>query len=215
VTSSEAPAMSERFNSEVLRDLVARGFVGVMFVLLSINLLGDFMRTGRFTGLLYLVSEALVVVLTIIRRRARQVDRSFTAALLTSVSLMGPSLVRAMSGPTLVPDIVTAAVSSVGVAIVIAGKVTIGRSFGLAPANRGVVSRGPYNVVRHPIYAGYMLTHAAALAAYPSVWNITIVLAADTALVLRALVEERVLSSDVAYQAYCRRVGWHLVPGLF
>jgi hypothetical protein len=24
-----------------------------------------------------------------------------------------------------------------------------------------------------------------------------------------------VLAADVAYQAYCRRVGWHLVPGVF
>ena len=37
----------------------------------------------------------------------------------------------------------------------------------------------------------------------------------DGALILRALIEERVLVRDVQYQAYCRRVGWHLVPGLF
>ena len=30
-----------------------------------------------------------------------------------------------------------------------------------------------------------------------------------------ALIEERVLSTDVKYQSYCRRVGWHLVPGVF
>jgi protein-S-isoprenylcysteine O-methyltransferase Ste14 len=200
---------------ETLGDLLARTSVGALFVLLSINLLGDFMRTGRLTGLLFLVSEALVVVLTIVRRRARQVDRSLQSALLTTVSLVGPPLIRATSGPALAPDLVTAAVSTVGVAIVIAGKLTIGRSFGIAPANRGIVSGGPYNVVRHPIYAGYLLTHAAALAVYPSVWNVTIILAADTALVLRALVEERVLRGDARYRAYCRRVGWHLVPGLF
>jgi len=200
---------------EVLGDLAARTFVGALFVLLSINLFGDFMRTGRITGLLFLVSESLVVVLTIVRRRARQVDRSFNSAFLTAVSLVGPPLIRAANGPALVPDMVTAAVSIVGVAIVIAGKLTIGRSFGIAPANRGIVARGPYNVVRHPIYAGYLLTHAAALAVYPSVWNVTIILAADTALVLRALVEERVLSADATYRAYCQRVGWHLVPGLF
>ena len=31
----------------------------------------------------------------------------------------------------------------------------------------------------------------------------------------RALFEERLLSKDERYQAYCGRVGWHLVPGLF
>jgi protein-S-isoprenylcysteine O-methyltransferase Ste14 len=101
------------------------------------------------------------------------------------------------------------------VLIVIAGKVTIGRSFGLVPANRGVVASGPYSIVRHPIYAGYLLTHAATLALFPSVWNVAIIVIADTALVFRALAEERVLSADSEYQSYCGRVAWHLVPGLF
>jgi len=42
-----------------------------------------------------------------------------------------------------------------------------------------------------------------------------VILIADAALVLRALMEERVLSADAEYQGYCQRVGWHLVPGVF
>lgn len=200
---------------DVMGDLVARTCVGALFVLLSVNLLNDFLRTGRLTGLLFLVSEALVVVLTIVRRRAHVVDRSVSSAFLTMFSLVGPPLMRAGVGVPLVPDTVTAIVSTVGVAVVIAGKLTIGRSFGIAPANRGIVARGPYNVVRHPIYAGYLLTHAAVLAAYPSVWNVFAVVTGDIALVLRALAEERVLSADDEYQRYCVRVTWHLVPGVY
>jgi hypothetical protein len=204
-----------RFNQDVIRDLGARTFVGALFVLLSINLWSDFMRTGRITGLMFLISEALVVVLTMVRRPARQVDRSIPTAIVTTLSLVGPPLMRAHDGPALAPDVVTAIISTIGVAIVIAGKLTIGRSFGIAPANRGIVARGPYNVVRHPIYAGYLLTHAAALVAYPSLWNALIVTAGDVALVLRALAEERVLSADREYQVYCHRVSWRLVPGVF
>ena len=202
-------------NRDVLGDLAARTFVGALFVLLSFNLLNDFMRTGRITGLLFLVSEALVVILTIVRRRAHVVDRSLSTALLTTFSLVGPPLVRAGVSPALAPDGITAIVSAIGVAIVIAGKLTIGRSFGIAPANRGIVARGPYNIVRHPIYAGYLLTHAATLAAFPSWWNVFSVIAGDIALVLRALREERVLSADREYQLYCGRVAWHLVPGVY
>ena len=197
------------------RDLASRACIGVLFVMLSWRFLGDFMQTGRMTGLLLLTSEGLVVVLTIVRRRARTVDRSAVAALLTGVSLLGPFILKPTTVPALAPDALTAVVSIVGVLIVIAGKVTIGRSFGLVPANRGVVARGPYSIVRHPIYAGYLLTHAATLALYPSAWNVTIILVADTALVFRALAEERVLSADSAYRSYCGRVAWHLVPGIF
>ncbi|PYQ98843.1 MAG: isoprenylcysteine carboxyl methyltransferase, partial [Acidobacteria bacterium] len=46
-------------------------------------------------------------------------------------------------------------------------------------------------------------------------WNVSVLLLADAALILRALMEERVLSGDVEYRRYCLRVGWHLVPGVF
>ena len=113
------------------------------------------------------------------------------------------------------PDQITALCSAIGLVLVVVGKMALGRSFGLAPANRGVVIRGPYNLVRHPIYTGYLITHAAFLVAHPTTWNLTVILLADVALIVRALMEERVLSADLAYQQYCRRVGWHLVPGVF
>ena len=207
--------MSERFASGVVSDLVARAIVIILFSLMSANLFSDYLRTGHVTGLMLLVSEALVVVLTIIRRRTSLVDRSADGVIATAVSLAGPPLVRAYGDSHLVPDAATAIVSAAGVMIVIVGKMALGRSFGIAPANRGVVVRGPYLLVRHPIYAGYLLTHAAFLVAHPTPWNLAVLLVADTALVVRALIEERMLGTDVKYQSYCRRVGWHLVPGVF
>ena len=204
-----------RLDRERLGDLAARLFVGVLFVLLSLNLLGDYLETRRFTGLLLLVSEALVVVLTIVRRRAHIVDRSPATAAVTLLSLVGPPLLRTSAGGGLLPDAATALLSTAGLAFVIAGKVTLGRSFGIVPANRGVVASGPYLLVRHPIYTGYLLTHVGFVLAHPTVWNIAVIVIADIALVLRALCEERVLRHDEKYQAYCGRVGWHLVPGVF
>jgi protein-S-isoprenylcysteine O-methyltransferase Ste14 len=196
-------------------DLFARFAVATLFALLSINLTADFIETHRVTGLLLLVSEALVAVLTIVRRRASFVDRSIGAGVVTVISLVGPALLRTSAGPGALPDIVTALISSAGLLIVIAGKIALGRSFGIAPANRGVVIAGPYTLVRHPIYAGYLLSHVAFACAYPTMWNLAILAATDVALVLRALCEERVLVADQKYQLYCRRVAWHLVPGVF
>ena len=207
--------MSARFASGVVSDLVARAIVIVLFSLMSANLFSDYLQTGHVTGLMLLVSEALVVVLTIIRRRTSLVDRSVAGVIATAVSLAGPPLVRAYGDSHLLPDAATAIVSAAGVMIVIVGKMALGRSFGIAPANRGVVIRGPYLLVRHPIYSGYLLTHAAFLVAHPTPWNAAVFLVADTALVVRALIEERMLGTDVKYQSYCRRVGWHLVPGVF
>jgi protein-S-isoprenylcysteine O-methyltransferase Ste14 len=199
----------------VVNDLLARAAVGTLFTLLSISLFSDFMRTGHVTGLLLLVGESLVVVLTLLRRPAITVDRSAVAAIMTTVSLAGPALLRPAETQPLAPDAVTALISAVGLLIVVAGKIALGRSFGVVPANRGVVVRGPYTLVRHPIYTGYLITHSAFLMANPVIWNVTVILLADVALILRALMEERVLCADESYRQYCRRVGWHLMPGVF
>jgi protein-S-isoprenylcysteine O-methyltransferase Ste14 len=205
-----------RLIGPALSDLIARASIGALFTLLSINIFTDYMRTGHVTGLLLLVGESLVVVLTILRRRTNIVDRSVAAAISTTVSLAGPALLRATDGHAgLAPDHVTALLSGLGLLLVVVGKITLGRSFGVVPANRGVVVRGPYSVVRHPIYTGYLITHVSFLMAHPAPWNLSVILIADFALIVRALMEERVLSSDAAYQQYCERVGWHLVPGVF
>ncbi len=177
-------------------DLLARAVVGGLFLALAANLFDDFLRTGHLTGLLLLASELLVALFTMARRRTLDVNRSPTALLLTGTSVLGPALLRATTGNALVPDALTVSVSAVGLMIVVAGKLTLGRSFGIVPANRGVVTGGPYDVVRHPIYLGYMITHLAFLVAHPLASNLIVIIIADTALVARALVEERTLVKD-------------------
>lgn len=209
-TESVFPEVRER-----LADMLARASSGLLFVLLSMNLVHDFLETRRVTGLLLLVSEALVVVLMVFRRPARQVDRTLTARVITGLSMLGPPLLRAGSEAPVLSDAVTAVVSCLGLALVIAGKLTLGRSFGLVPANRGVVDGGPYRFMRHPIYTGYVISHAAFLAAHPTAMNIGLIVVADAALVVRALFEERTLVQDERYRAYSERVAWHLIPGIF
>src|SRR5207248_4108216 len=119
---------------DICSDFVARAVVASLFALLSINLVADFARTHRATGLLLLVSEALVVVLTIVRRRARLVDRSPEATIATALSLVGPSLVRVSEAVPWIPDLATMVVSGMGLIIVISGKLALRRSFGIAPA---------------------------------------------------------------------------------
>jgi protein-S-isoprenylcysteine O-methyltransferase Ste14 len=203
------------YTRPMLTDLMSRAMIVVLFTIFSMNLFGDYMRTGHVTSLLVLVGESLVVILTVVRRRAQLVDRSVAAAVITTLSVAGPPLLRVSDATPLLADATTATVCALGLVLVVVGKMALGRSFGLVPANRGIVVRGPYMFVRHPIYTGYLITHAAFFVANPAPWNAGVILVADTLLILRALMEERILSSDVEYQGYCRRVGWHLVPGVF
>ncbi len=174
----------------------------------------DFVEKGHVTGLLLLVSEALVVALTLVRRTAAVVDRSWNARILTMVATFGPPLVRP-AGIAVAPESLTIAISAIGLIIVVLGKLSLGRSFGLTPANRGVVSTGLYRIVRHPIYLGYLITHVAFVVANPAVWNVAMLVAADVALMLRAICEERTLALDDQYRAYMGRVRWRIIPRIF
>ncbi len=198
-----------------LADLMARAIIIVLFSMMCARFAMDFFDTGRITGLFLLLSEAIVVALTLVRRSARALDRSMKARVLTTISVLGPPLLAPAAVAPFAPEAVTVAVSCAGLAVVIAGKITLGRSFALLPANRGIVSTGLYQVVRHPIYMGYLVTHVAFLAANPSARNVVALLIADTALLVRAVCEEQTLAKDPAYRDYQTRVRWRVFPGVF
>ena len=201
--------------ARLLGDLAARAAIIVLFSMMAIRFGSDFLQTGRVTGLFLLLSETLVVVLTVMRRSAATVDRSIRARLLTLVSIMGPPLLVPGAAAALAPELTTVSLSLAGLGVVIAGKITLGRSFALLPANRGVVSSGIYGVVRHPIYMGYLLTHLAFLVASPTMFNLVALLVADGALLARAVCEEQTLALDPRYREYQARVRWRVAPGLF
>jgi len=195
-------------------DFAGRAAISAWFVVFAVQIGAEFVRTGHLTGLLLLVSELLVVVLTVMRRPAVRVDRAWRTRIVALASMLGIPLLRPI-GVGIVPDAATAAVSAAGLLLIIAGKVALGRSFGLMPANRGIVCRGVYRVMRHPIYAGYLVTHAAFLVAHPIGWNLLVLVASDTALLVRAICEERTLARDAEYAGYMTKVRWRVLPGVF
>lgn len=196
-------------------ELSSKVFILVLFSAMAIGIARNFVETGHATGLLLLASETLVVALTLVRRTAAAVDRTWTARMLTMCSTFGPPLVRPVAAAALVPDSLTVILSAIGLMVAVVGKLSLGRSFGLAPANRGVVCSGVYRFVRHPIYLGYLITHVGFAIANPSTWNLVVLLVADVALLFRAKREERTLAADDAYRSYMDRVRWRIVPKVF
>ena len=112
------------------------------------------------------------------------------------------------------------ALTVVGGALALAGgafAVWAGRVLGRSltpfpkPVEASLVTRGPFAVVRHPIYAGGLrLFVGYSLFAGPGALALTVVLAVLWAGKLR--VEERLLEAVYdGYPAYCERVRWRRV----
>ena len=106
-------------------------------------------------------------------------------------------------------------VMAIGLCFTVAGKVALNRRFGAIPANRGVQVRGPYRLVRHPIYLGYLFTHVGFLLTNPTRWNFGIYTIAFSLQILRIFEEEKFLSQDAKYRDYKQAVRYRLLPGLF
>jgi protein-S-isoprenylcysteine O-methyltransferase Ste14 len=104
------------------------------------------------------------------------------------------------------------AIQVVGMLSVIAALLSLRRSFGIVPANRGIRTQGLYNVVRHPLYASELLTFGGFVIVSPSLWNVSVWLCDFALQIARAYAEERLLSEDPSYLQYRSRVKYRLIP---
>ncbi len=193
-------------------DLGERAFSVLLFAAFAIRM--SHAVALRPWDALILVSEGLVVVFIVIRRGATLLSVRPLDWLVALVGTAAPMLLRG-GGHALAPPAVSFALMLTGLLISIWGKLILRRSFGLGAANRGVVHAGPYGVVRHPIYAGYILVYTGFLLDNPIGWNVSVLLIALASLVIRILAEEKVLAEDPAYAAFMTRVRFRLAPGVF
>jgi len=168
--------------------------------------------------LVTIVFLALVVLLFAIRRRTLSSQHATLVPGL--VALVGTFLLNAVAYLP-VEDTTSTEALFASSAIVIVGTLwtiwslaTLGRCFGLFPEVRGLVQRGPYRVVRHPVYLGELISAVGMLVAKPHPL-IVLIFAAFVALQYgRTVYEERALSAAFPeqYPAYARRVA-RLIPG--
>lgn len=165
------------------------------------------------TFFLAAASEILAAFFVLIQKRG---EITITAYALT-IAIIGTCagmLVRP-GGTQVVPTILSGSLMFLGLALSVASKIVLNRSFGMFAANRGVKNRGPYKFVRHPMYLGYIISQAGFLAANFSTRNIIVYVVAWTFQLARILEEEKLLKQDDAYRAFSEKVRYRLVPGLF
>jgi protein-S-isoprenylcysteine O-methyltransferase Ste14 len=156
--------------------------------------------------------DLLVAALLLVRRSSRAVSRRWSDRLVAAAALLVP---LGLHQPGVAVASVSAVLEVAGLLLALLATATLSRHLGVLPAVRGLTTRGVYAVVRHPMYAAYMLLFVAYVAGEPSAQNATFAVAACALLVVRLRTEETMLGWQVDYEEYRRRVPWRLVPGCY
>ena len=83
-------------------------------------------------------------------------------------------------------------------------------------AGQRVVTTGPYSIVRHPMYSASVLWFLATPFALGSPWALVPAALMSIAVGARLVDEEHHLCAALpGYDAYCVKVRWRLIPGLW
>ena len=162
------------------------------------------------------IQTIILIITMVFRRTPVRVTLNPWYWLLAFVATYGIVAFYAFTarGRPIVPIIVPSALVLISVAIMIYARVSLGRSIGFVPADRGIVTRGPYKFVRHPIYSGgFVALFAFILRSYSPLTLLLAVILVGL-LMLKSVIEEHFLRDNPEYAAYMTQVRYRWVPGV-
>jgi protein-S-isoprenylcysteine O-methyltransferase Ste14/uncharacterized membrane protein (UPF0127 family) len=172
-------------------------------------------QTGQIVSLGLIAVNAVVCVLFLTRRESTDVSHR-PADWVVAFAVVGlEMLMRAHAATGSLLAAVAVPVQAAGIGVLIGSLLSLGRSFGLVPANRGIKRAGLYRMVRHPAYAGELILCLGLLLADPSIRGLGFALLISAGLVYRIFSEERILMRDPEYRAYVRDTKYRLIPRIF
>jgi protein-S-isoprenylcysteine O-methyltransferase Ste14 len=165
-----------------------------------------------------IVFLALVVVLFVVRRREITGRRAqWRAGLVALAGTFLLNVVVYLPVEQTTNDgllIASTVIVVLGTLFTLWSLATLGRCFGLLPEVRGLVTGGPYQLVRHPVYLGELTSALGILVAKPHPLIASVLLLFALLQYRRTVYEERALTEafPAQYPAYRANVG-RLLPG--
>ncbi|MCY2974852.1 MAG: isoprenylcysteine carboxylmethyltransferase family protein [Planctomycetota bacterium] len=198
-------------------DGVERISIVLLYSFFLSRMFGAYWQTGNIGNLLMLVTESILVGFVLCRKATNDLSLRFGDWFLAFAATSLPLLAVPQLGQSQWPvwNAVAVLLTFAGLVVQVLSKFTLGRRFGVVAANRGICIAGPYRLVRHPIYMGYLISHIGFCMLSPALWNLALFATLYALKIPRILAEERLLSQDAKYRDYQKIVRYRLVPGLF
>jgi protein-S-isoprenylcysteine O-methyltransferase Ste14 len=198
-----------------ISEILINVLLGVLFTVFAYAAFLSWRDGGHPQMLLLAIQEGIIVGLVVIRRRVRDASIAWWDRVVAIAGTAAPLLQRAEPTSIIGLELAGSALQLAGIGLSLFATISLGRSFGIVAANRGVRTMGLYRFVRHPLYGSYAVSYLGFLLGNPSIWNFAMIATAVLCQYLRATAEERVLMRDPEYQAYMERVRFRFFPYIF
>jgi len=200
-----------RFKPRTL-DLFEKYTLCIIFSVFVYRMVNGYLETGSIASLIYLADQCIVLGFLLVRRATNAISQRLDDWIIGFAGTFLALLFGPVSGKPLVPMSIVLGFMIAGLFFHLSAKLILRRSFGVVAANRGVKITGPYRLVRHPMYTGYILSQLGLLLSGPTLNNVVIAGLCWSLFIWRIIAEERVLGQDPAYNELPR---YRLIPGIY
>jgi protein-S-isoprenylcysteine O-methyltransferase Ste14 len=202
-------------DASVVRNIVG-GLIGAaLWISFAVVHVMVFRHSGRVVGAGLAATELITAILFLVRRQPVASTSRLIDWPVALVGSFGSLLFRPGGAHSPAGDAVGLTLQGIGLVLVVVAFLSLGRSFGIVAANRGLVTSGPYRVVRHPLYSAYFIEQVGYLLQSVRAWNLVLFALVWACQAARIGAEERVLASDPAYVRFRGATRYRLVPGVW
>jgi protein-S-isoprenylcysteine O-methyltransferase Ste14 len=147
-----------------------------------------------------------------VRPESRRPSRDPLAFVACAAALVLVVILRQPSGSSTTLVLAGDFVALASYVWLLASVLALGKCFGILPEARGLVTRGPYRFVRHPVYLGELGAVLGFVIGAPTFWNIGVLVAFYAAQAVRMRLEEQALTREFPEYAGYAAATPRLVP---
>lgn len=199
----------KKINPVTSRETAMNIIVMSYFVVTAWASIKNYIQHDSLSSLLFTIYISHFAFFALVRRHPSAVTQDpaeWLVAIAGSFSILLLSPSNNVLSPLGIP------LQAIGLCITFAGLISLNRSYAIVPANRGIKTTGMYQFVRHPLYAGYVVSDIGVILSQFSYYNLVIVAVAIAFILLRIRYEEAFLRQDTTYVEFCQKTRYRIIP---
>ena len=172
-------------------------------------------HSGSLVPLGLLFVNSLLMYLFLTRERSRKITRRAVDWFAALATVFFSLCLTPVSGAKSVCISLSVGLQLIGIICMLFSLLSLGRSFGVVAAVRKIKIKGVYEFVPHPLYTSELIFYIGFIVGNIAIINIVLLFGIMIGQYVRAVAEERLLSSEMKYIDYLQRVRYRFIPGLF